>query len=74
MANIFEPLITVVPDDRSKALSDLNQNGKQPSIRVASSLIAEVVRPAKRWSLTHFGTQVERDKPVLLPLGKQPAR
>jgi hypothetical protein len=74
MAKIFEPLINAVTDDRSKVLSDLNQNGKQPSIRAASSLIADVVLPAKRWSLTHSGAQVERDKPVLLLLGKQTAK
>src|SRR5215813_3712097 len=74
MAKIFEPLTNVVTNDRSKALTDLNQNGKQPSIGAASSPIADVALPAKEWSLTHSGAQVERGKPVLLPLGRQTAR
>lgn len=74
MAKIFEPLINVVTNDRSKALTDLNQNGKQPSIGAASSPIADVALPAKKWSLTRPGTHVKRGKPVLLPLGRQTAR
>jgi hypothetical protein len=62
MAKIFEPLINVVTNDRSKALTDLNQNGKQPSIGAASSPIADVALPAKKWSLTRPGTHVKRGK------------
>jgi hypothetical protein len=61
-AKIVAPPINVVTKSRSKVLSDLNQNGKQPSIRVASSLIADIELPAKKWSLTRPGTQVERGK------------
>ncbi len=65
--NESELPINVVNANKPKMLRGLNQNGKWSSSKVTTSFDVDVEPPAKRQSLTHSGTHVERGKPDNLP-------
>lgn len=74
MVNRCESLINVVSRQQAKDAERLEPKGTWSGMGVNCSPITVVEPSADRRDLTRAGTQAERGKPVVLPLGKQAAK